>query len=215
MDAWNRVIENFTQKEPFIEYKAKGNDMIQEENKKNVLLSRLTPIADAIKTSIADDSTTEVALTSAMAGAKNLSREIDEYLESRKSKFKVGDYVIEQNGNAISKIEKVTDHYPYFLGRYYKRSENYITNGSVDIYSMDIERHATPEEITEYKVALNFYEHGRKPFEVKKNDIVSIDDNKHIISYPDQWAKDGFVVRGVTLLKTAEELEEWLGADDE
>lgn len=201
--------------ELIFEYKAKGDNMTQEENKKNVLLSRLAPIADAIKTSIADDITTEVVLTSAMEGAKNLSREIGEYLESRKPKFKVGDYIAldYESDKSIVRVGQILEVEKGIWNidclTYESTYNNIIEN---DGYLIDNSlRLATPEEIAEYESALNFHKHGRKPFEVKAGDVVEKSDGDRVfISYKNSLGKDDFVSGKFTLVGTKEEFNEWM-----
>ena len=184
--------------------------MTQEENKKNVLLSRLAPIADAIKTSIADDITTEVVLTSAMEGAKNLGREIGEYLESRKPKFKVGDYVVEDNGNIISRLDEPIP-FSNLWGSYYKRNANFFSNIGSSIDRENIERLATPEEIIEYELALDFDKHGRNPFEVEAGDVVEKSDGDRVfVSYKNSLSKEDFISGKFVLVGTKEEFNEWM-----
>lgn len=130
------------------------------------------------------------------------------------NEFKVGDYVVEKNGNLISKIEEVRNK--HFWGSYYNITGNFFEIDKCFIDTGDIERHATPEEITEYKAALNFHKHGREPFEVKEGDLIkSQSGTKTIISYPQTFSKLEFVNGNWKLLKTAEEIDEWLGVADE
>lgn len=203
---------------PLVKYKAKGDDMTQEENKKNVLLSRLTPIADAIKMSIRADATTEVVLTSAMAGAENLSREIKEYLESRKSKFKVGDYVVLEYGSVkfimrVEQISKVEKDILYIDCLTYETTHNNIIENDRCLINSSL-RHASPEEIAEYKVALSFHKHGRKPFETKVGDLVKTENGENFIAEIG-ILKSWYVSGEYEFLKTAEEVKEWLGANNE
>lgn len=136
--------------------------------------------------------------------------------------FKVGDYVVEDgeeyiHGKAISLIERYVGS--IYLGSYYVTGSNrFVDLGQDDGSEIDVDcaRHATPEEIAEYEAALNFHKHGRKPFEVKKDDILLEDgDYKFFVNNPDIWSKEDFVSDGYTLFKTAEEVNEWLGADDD
>lgn len=201
--------------EQIIEYKAKGDNMTQEENKKNVLLSRLAPIANAIKTSIADDITTEVVLTSAMEGAKNLSREIGEYLESRKSKFKVGDYVVLEYGSVksimrVEQISKVEKDMLYMDCLTYETTHNNIIENDRYLINSSL-RHASPEEISEYKVALSFHKHGRKPFEVRAGDVVEKSDGDRVfVAYENSLSKEDFISGKFVLVGTKEEFNEWM-----
>lgn len=128
--------------------------------------------------------------------------------------FKVGDYVIEQNGIIISKIGEVLNG--DFWGSYYKKINNYFSNLGGNILVKDIERHATPEEIAEYESALIFHKHGREPFEVKEGDLIRTPSKKiTFILNSENYTKEEFLDYGWEFLKTAEEVNEWLGADDE
>ena len=125
------------------------------------------------------------------------------------AKFKVGDYVIEQNGNIISKIGEVLNG--DFWGSYYKKINNYFGNLGGNILVKDIERLATPEEIKEYESALNFYKHGREPFEVKEGDLIKTSSGRNIIAcYPENYSRVSFLKDGWEFLKTAEEVNEWI-----
>lgn len=127
--------------------------------------------------------------------------------------FKVGDYVVEYD-NYITKIDEIDEH-GYLIGRTYgvdvqtlAISNNYVRSKTARI--------ATPEEIAEYKAALNFHNHGRKPFEVKKGDLVKLPSgNKEVVAYPETLFKSDFTKNGRKLLATDEEVNEWLGADDD
>ena len=44
-------------------------------------------------------------------------------------------------------------------------------------------RHATPEEIEEYESALTFHKHGRKPFELKKGDLLYDKNSENSFTY--------------------------------
>ena len=148
-----------------------------------------------------------IELEKLKSSAKKLIENIDECLETLKPEFKVGDYVIEQNGNIISKIGEVLNG--DFRGSYYKKTINYFSNLGGNILVKDIERHATPEEIAEYKAALTFHKHGRKPFEVKDGDLLESKFGKYI-AYRSLFVKENFTVEGNTFLKTVEEVNEWL-----
>ena len=129
--------------------------------------------------------------------------------------FRVGDYVVEQNGDVISKIGEVING--DFWGPYYKKAINFFGNFGAFIRDKDIERYATPEEIAEYEVALQFHKHGRKPFEVRQGDIISYNESdKFIVDYEDiepefeTFDKEKFIRGDLTFVKTAEEVNEWL-----
>lgn len=135
--------------------------------------------------------------------------------------FKVGDYVVEDgeeyiHGKAISLIERYVGS--IYLGSYYVSSSNrYVDLGQDDGSEIDVDcaRHATPEEIAEYKAALNFHKHGREPFEVRIGDLVqNASGHKHIITMAFN-NKDLFLLNNTKLLATSEEIDEWLGVADE
>ena len=72
-------------------------------------------------------------------------------------------------------------------------------------------RLSTPEEIAEYETALTFHEHGRKPFEVKEGDLIESKSGRNIIVfYPENYSMGSFLKDGWKLLKTVEEVNEWL-----
>ena len=73
-------------------------------------------------------------------------------------------------------------------------------------------RHATPEEIAEYEVALTFQKHGRKPFELKRGDIVYLKgyDKNIFLDSGNIYKKHNFIDGDVALVKTVEEVNEWL-----
>lgn len=132
-----------------------------------------------------------------------------EFIDSRKPKFEVGDYVIEQNGNIITKISELING--DFWGSYYKKNNNCFANLGSSIHDKDIERLATPEEIEEYESALNFHKHGRKPFEIHIGDVVEGDDGVLFnIPLPDTWEKALFTSGKYKLLKTRQEINEWV-----
>ena len=194
---------------PIIEYKAKGENMPQEEMKR-YFLNESRDISIAIENFVVDDSTTENPLSKAKSSAKKLIEKIDEYLESQKPKFKVGDYAVEL-GKYITKIEKIDDGMP--KGCFYMPGNNHFSpiKDSVSSY---IARYATPSEIAEYEAALTFHKHGRKPFEVKDGDLLENKFGRYIANGY-SFSKEDFMVGSNTLLKTAEEVNEWLCADDE
>lgn len=190
-------------------YKAKGEKMTQEKIKQE-LEEILHDVTVAVCWGLIDTSTVESDLLEAKSSAKKLIENIDEHLESLKPKFNVGDYVIEQNGNVISKIGEVLNG--DFWGPYYKKIDNYFGNLGGNILYKDIERHATPEEIAEYESALSFHRHGRKPFELKRGDIVYLKgyDKNIFLDSGNIYKKHNFVDGDVILVKTVEEINEWL-----
>ena len=209
---------------PVIEYKAKakGENMTQEEMKqkemkRNILniLNRASDVSVAVKSFYRDikfkmkKSTVEADLQEAKSSAKKLIEKIDEYLESQKLKFKVGDYVaLHAFHKEIAKIEKI--YGDKLHGLWYDtesesiRPDYYIGGGTAV-------KHATPTEIAEYEVALNFRKNGRKPFEVKEGDLIEYPNGQNIMIYhPDCFSKVDFLNDGFKLIKTAEEVNEWL-----
>lgn len=196
-------------KEPFIDYKAKGEKMTQQEEMKQKIHEVAFDTCVAIATFTRGTLTVESDLLEARSSAKKLIEKIDEYLETLKHKFKVGDYVIEQNGNVISKIEKVLND--DFWGPYYKKIDNHFGNLGSNIFVENIERLATPEEILEYESALIFNKHGRNPFELKKGDLIRTPSGKNtFVLNPKNYTKEGFLDCGWKLIKTVEEVNEWL-----
>lgn len=177
--------------ETLIEYKVKGENMIQE---------------------------VESDLQEAKSSAKKLIEKIDEYLETSKPKFKVGDYVtVDVNGRKIiTKIDELTENKAEAHGLWYDESKNIVKQDFWYLSIGNIFNHSTPEEIAEYESALTFHKHGRKPFEVKKGDLIRTPSEKiDLVWYPENYKKEEFLDYGWKLLKTAEEFNEWIGADDE
>ena len=78
-------------------------------------------------------------------------------------------------------------------------------------------RLSTKEEIAEYEVALTFLKHDRKPFEVKRGDVVYLRgyDKNIFLDSGNIYKKHNFVDGDVVLVKTAEEVNEWLGASND
>ena len=201
------------QNTPVIEYKAKGENMTQEEMKQNIL-DWATDTSVAVESFARDikfemkKSTAEADLQEAKSSAKKLIEKIDEYLESQKPKFKVGDYVVELD-KYITKITEKNDD-DMFKGHFFMPGNNHFSCIK-DIVSSYTARHATQEEIEEYEAALTFYKNGRKPFYVKEGDLIkSRSGNKKIISFPKDFSKIDFVNGNWEFLKTAEEVNEWL-----
>ncbi|QIW50755.1 hypothetical protein [Pseudolactococcus raffinolactis] len=127
--------------------------------------------------------------------------------------FKVGDYVVDDGSYLMMKVDEASDSVVCskicYNFRYFRVSINFVCETGYL-------RHATPEEIAEYESALHFYKHGREPFEVKKGDLIRTPSEKiTLIWNPENYTKEEFLDYGWKLLKTAEEIDEWLGADDE
>lgn len=149
-------------------------------------------------------------LTEMQKLVKEFDETLTEFIDSRKPKpkFKVGDYIVNKDGGAkwIGEIIEVDGKRT--MCNWYDVLMNKIrTNTSLwDENSI----HATPEEISEYKTALNFHKHGRKPFEVKEGDLVKIPSGgKQIVAYAEVLTKPDFA-NGWELIKTEKEVNEWL-----
>ena len=201
-----------------IEYKAKGENMTQEEMKHN-LQENAFDVSVAVESFARDikfkmkTSTVEADLQEAKSSAKKLIEKIDEYLESLKPKFKVGDYVTDtpDDNPFICKIEKFEGN--DISGIWYCVSKKLFFDKLVG-FPVSNSRLSTPEEIAEYESALNFHKHGRKPFEVKDGDLLENKFGRYIANGY-SFSKEDFISGRYTLLKTVEEFKEWAGADDE
>ena len=158
-------------------------------------------------------------LQKAKSSAKKLIEKIDEYLEYSKPEFKVGDIVSSEifiDGSGIVRLEEdLTNDFSGIEGLWYIKKECEIKDTAFGVINKKT-RHATPEEITEYEAALMFHDRGRKPFEVKKGDLIrKPSGNFTFILNPENYTKEDFVVYEWGFLKTAEEVNEWLGVSDE
>ena len=127
--------------------------------------------------------------------------------------FKVGDYVVDDGSYLMMKVDEASNSVVCskicYNFRYFRVRINFVCETGYL-------RHATPEEIKEYELALNFYKHGREPFEVKKGDLIRTPSEKiTLIWNPENYKKEEFLDYGWKLLKTAEEIDEWLGVADE
>ena len=200
--------------ETLIEYKAKGEIMTQEEMKHNLQeVAKLHEVAFDISASIESFArgtlAVEADLKEAKTSAKKLIEKIDEYFETLKPKFKVGDYVTFDIPNKkIAKIERLNGA---LYGLWYDTESENIKD---DLYfgSGNKFRHATPTEILEYEMALAFLKHDRKPFEVKRGDIVYLKgyDKNIFLDSGNFYKKHNFIDGDVGLVKTVEEVNEWL-----
>ena len=90
--------------------------------------------------------------------------------------FKSGDVVASQvfSGGSFGLVrlnEDLTNRFTLVDGFWYTKRDCDIVGVSLGVLKEDT-RHATPREIEEYEVALNFHKHGREPFEVKEGDIL-------------------------------------------
>ena len=134
--------------------------------------------------------------------------------------FKSGDVVASQvfadgSFSLVRLNEDLTNHRTLVDGFWYTKRDCTVYDGSLGLIKEDT-RHATPEETAEYESALQFHDHGREPFEVKEGDILGDNEgNIFFVVFPSNWKKEYFTSGHYTFLKTAEEYNEWLGADDE
>ncbi|MGX7009065.1 hypothetical protein SAMN02746068_01021 [Lactococcus chungangensis CAU 28 = DSM 22330] len=133
--------------------------------------------------------------------------------------FKVGDIISSQifiDGSAIVMLEEDLMNFDKgVVGVWYSKEDSSLIETFYFVDEGDTRR-ATPEEIKEYESVLNFYKHSREPFEIKEGDLIeSKSGTKTIISYPQTFSKINFVNGNWKLLKTAEEIDEWLGASDD
>ena len=142
--------------------------------------------------------------------AKKLIEKIDEYFENLKPKFKVGDYVtLDIPNKKIVKVDRVNGdalHVLWYDTEGKNIQQNFYFSSGVGI------RRTSPTEILEYEVALSFHKHGRKPFEVKRGDIVYLKgyDKNIFLDIGNIYKKHNFIDGDVGLVKTVEELNEWL-----
>ena len=196
--------------ETLIEYKAKGEDMTQEEMK-HKLQENAFNVSVAVGSLFArGTSAVEADLKEAKSSAKKLIEKIDEYLETLKPKFKVGDYATFDipNNKKIAKINGLNGDVLH--GLWYDTEskiieQDFYLDGGITV------RHATPTEILEYEMALAFHKHGRKPFEVKRGDLIrTSNENFTLIWNPENYTKEEFMNYRWEFLKTAEEVNEWI-----
>ena len=162
-----------------------------------------------------------IELEKLKSSVKNMIEKIDECLETLKPEFKVGDYVtLDIPNKKIVKVDRLNGDALH--GLWYSTESKIIEHDFYFGSGIGI-RNATPEEITEYEVALTFHNHGRKPFEVKSGDIIR-DDEGNILKDDEvsflstfqknlkieSFTKGRYVKKHYTFLKTAEEVNEWL-----
>ena len=128
------------------------------------------------------------------------------------SSFKAGDIVSSEilpDGCGIVRLEEdLTNELSEVYGIWYTNYDCEIQESDFVVFKEDT-RHATSTEIAEYEVALTFYKHGRKPFEVKDGDLLENKFGRYIANGY-SFSKEDFMVGSNTLLKTAEEVNEWL-----
>ena len=198
---------------PIIEYKTKGEKMTQEENK-HKLQEVAFDVSVSIESFARGISEAESDLQEAKSSAKKLIEKIDEYLETLKPKFKVGDYVTAyfKDRTIISKIDKLREHMAEAHGLWYDQTKVNVKQDFWFISKVSKCRYATPTEIAEYESALSFHEHGRKPFELKRGDVVYLKgyDKNIFLDSGNIYKKHNFVNGDVVFVKTAEEVNEWL-----
>ena len=126
--------------------------------------------------------------------------------------FKVGDYVTVyvNSKRKIAKIDELTENNSKAHGLWYDRT---LVNVKQDYWfpsGLNKFRHATSEEMAEYEAALTFHKHGRKPFELKRGDVVYLKgyDKNIFLDSGNIYKKHNFVDGDVVLVKTAEEVNE-------
>ena len=200
--------------ESIIEYK-KGAEMEQEKMKQNIL-EWATDVFVATGLFARDikfemkKSTVEADLLEAKSSAKKLIEKIDECLETLKPEFKVGDYVTDTSDDDpfICKIEEFVGN--DISGKWYCVSKKYFDK--LVILPISDSRLSTKEEIAEYESALQFHNNGRNPFELKRGDIVYLKgyDKNIFLDSGNIYKKHNFVNGDAILVKTAEEVNEWL-----
>ena len=155
----------------------------------------------------------EADLKEAKSSAKKLIEKIDEYLESLKPEFKVGDYVmVDVNGRKkIAKIDALRENNEEAHGIWYDKTKVSVKQDYWFLAEGSKFRHARPSEIAEYEASLTLHKHGRKPFKVKEGDIISYSESDKIfVDVPSFWDKEDFTSGDYTLVKTAEEYNEWI-----
>lgn len=196
------------------EYEAKGENMTQEKIKQKLHENALD-IAVAIGVFTRGTSTVEADLSEAKSSAKKLIENIDEYLESMKPDFKKGDIVAstvfgDGSFSFVQLNEDLTNRLASVDGFWYIKRDCAVRDEYLGVFKENT-RHATLEEIAEYESALNFHKHGRKPFELKKGDLIRTPSEKNtFILNPENYTKEEFLDYGWEFLKTAEEVNEWL-----
>ena len=134
--------------------------------------------------------------------------------------FKVGNIIASQCFSddsfwLVKLNEGLINRFTLVNGLWYTKDDCAIGDMSLGVFKEDT-RHATQEEIAEYESALNFHKHGREPFEVKEGDLIRApSEKKYLVGNPENYTKEEFIDYGWKLLKTAEEIDEWLGVADE
>ena len=133
--------------------------------------------------------------------------------------FKVGDYVTVyvNEKEKIAKIDELTENNSKAHGLWYDQTKVNVKQDFWFISKVSKCRYATSTEILEYEMALAFRKHGRKPFEVKRGDVVYLKgyDKNIFLDSGNIYKKHNFIDGDVGLVKTVEEVNEWLGISDE
>lgn len=192
--------------------------MTQEEIKNDLLIA-VSEIVEAISKIGSDENTTE-HLSVVKSRSKRLLKNASKMLDVEMPEFKKGDIVastVFDDGSfgLVQLNEDLTNRFTSVDGFWYIKRDCEVRDESLAAFKEDT-RLATPEEILEYESALNFHKHGRKPFEVKKGDLIRTPSKEFtFILNPENYTKEEFLDFGWELLKSAEEVNEWLGADNE
>ena len=204
---------------PVIEYKAKREEMTQQEETKQNILDLARDVSVAVESVARDMYEVEADLKEAKSSAKKIIEKIiekiDKYSKSVNPKFKKGDIVASKifTDDSLSFIQLNQDLNNWCNsvdGFWYIKRDYKVYDRSLVVFKEDT-RHATQSEIEEYEAALTFHKHGREPFEVKKDDILLEDGHyKFFVDDPENWGKEDFVSGGYTFAKTVEEVNEWL-----
>ena len=128
--------------------------------------------------------------------------------------FKSGDIVatmlfVDGSFGLVLLNEDLTNQLTSVDGLWYIKRDCTVYDGSLGVIKEDT-RHATTEEIAEYKSALQFHEHGRDPFELKVGDLIKDGNSNRCVENPYMYIKEMFYKSGYELLATVEEVNEWL-----
>ena len=206
--------ENYPNKS-IIEYKSKGESMTKTNVDKELCL-----LTDELSENVQRYAETGNVknLSDAVSRCTELSHAlIEEELNFIYSDFKIGDYVVCEDRSAtfITQIE-ILGHDNRLKGLWYDKE----TNAFKSDYKYSGERcvrKASEKEIEEYKVALQFHEHDRKPFELKEGDLVKESKGvRSIVKNPNIYVKELFYPPvNYELLATVEEIDECIKGENE
>lgn len=187
---------------------------MNEKQFKQLAHDLVVNIASTMGTFTTDLEMTDDDLAKTQKLVKKFDEALTEFIDSRKPKFQFGDYYVIELEYVFAIGVITGEKTDGCVTSWYSRNDNLFIEDSTEKYHNM--RHATPEEIAEYKAALNFHKHGRKPFEVKEGDlIINVKiNNSFLVKDAENWSKRDFTSSDYKLLKTAEELEEWL-ADEQ